>query len=174
MKENLILVDEQDREIGILDKWNVHVRGLLHRAFSAFIFNSKGELLLQQRADQKYHSGGLWTNTCCSHPLTGETTDSAVNRRLMEEMGLECVVDFQFKFQYKTAFDNGLIEHELDHVYFGLSDTKPIPNPQEVKNWEYISLEVLQRELEQHPERYSAWLKICFPQVLQFAKGNVN
>ena len=119
MKEYLILVDEKDNELGSMEKLQVHEKGLLHRAFSVFIFNTKGELLLQQRASEKYHSPNLWTNTCCSHPRTGEKTTNAVERRLMEEMGMQCDTTFQFQFLYKAYFDNGLIEHELDHVYFG-------------------------------------------------------
>lgn len=165
-EEQIILVDENDLEIGFLDKLSVHQMGLLHRAFSVFIFNSKGEFLLQQRADEKYHSPGLWSNSCCSHPNKDETLQDAINRRLKEELGLQCLVDFKFKFIYKIGFDNGLTEHELDHVYFGYSDDKPVLNLEEVKSWRYISLVDLQIEIEHNPEQFSAWFKICFPQVL--------
>lgn len=172
MKEQLILVNDQDQEVGKLDKWNVHVQGLLHRAFSIFVFNSKGELLLQQRAEDKYHSGGLWTNTCCSHPNFGETTEGAAVRRLEEEMGLQCAVDFKFKFKYRAAFENGLIEHELDYVFFGFSDKPPVPNVEEVKTWKYVSLEELHIEMEREPEQFTEWLKICYPEVRKFVKIN--
>lgn len=166
MEDLLILVDENDKEIGALEKTPVHEQGLLHRAFSIFIFNAQQELLLQQRADGKYHSPGLWTNTCCSHPRQGETLEVAVHRRLREEMGMECDLAFQFSFIYKHEFANGLTEHELDHVYFGYSDQQPSPNPNEVQDWKYIHMDDLKKELERYPERYSPWLNICFPKVL--------
>lgn len=165
MEDLLILVDENDKEIGTLGKTPVHEQGLLHRAFSVFIFNSNNELLLQQRADGKYHSPGLWTNTCCSHPRQGESLEDAIYRRLEEEMGMTCDLTFQFSFIYKHEFANGLTEHELDHVYFGHTDQQPKPNPEEVKDWKYIHLDDLQQELEMLPERYSPWLRICFEKV---------
>src|SRR5690349_1614227 len=127
MKDYLILVDDKDQQWGRLEKNLVHELGLLHRAFSVFIFNHHGELLLQQRADGKYHSGGLWTNTCCSHPRYGEDVPDAVKRRLKEEMGMSCETTFAFSFIYKTKFENGLTEHEFDHVYCGFSDALPHP-----------------------------------------------
>ena len=166
MNELLILVDDHDNEIGFLDKLSVHQNGLLHRAFSVFIFNSKGELLLQQRSEEKYHSAGLWSNTCCSHPRSGENIIDAVNRRLKEEMGIECTTQFQFSFIYKFQFDNGLTEHELDHVYFGQSDDIPDPDPREIKDWKYLSLENLKEEIDLNPQKFSAWLKICLPKVM--------
>lgn len=173
-EEQIILVDENDNELGFLDKLSVHQKGLLHRAFSVFIFNSKGEFLLQQRADEKYHSPGLWSNTCCSHPNKGEVLQDAIKRRLQEEIGLQCEVDFKFKFTYKMKFDNGLTEHELDHVYFGYSDDEPILNAKEVKSWRYINLENLQNEINQHPQQFSIWLRLCFPQVVEsMGKGSV-
>ncbi|MEO9022064.1 MAG: isopentenyl-diphosphate Delta-isomerase [Ginsengibacter sp.] len=165
MNDLLILVDENDNETGSMSKLAVHQSGELHRAFSLFIFNQKGEILLQQRADEKYHSAGLWSNTCCSHPKKGEQTNDAVARRLKEEMGMECATQFQFSFIYKAALENGLTEHELDHVYFGESDAIPIPDPGEVKDWKYIRPEKLKEEIIFHPNKYSAWLKICFPKV---------
>lgn len=165
MTDYLILVDKNDKQWGKLEKLLVHELGLLHRAFSVFIFNSKGELLLQQRADDKYHSGGLWTNTCCSHPRFGEEISWAIERRLKEEMGISCKTDFVFSFIYKTQFENGLTEHEFDHVYFGVSDELPIPEKSEVKNWKYISIKNLEADIIIHPERYTAWMKICLPQV---------
>jgi isopentenyl-diphosphate delta-isomerase len=167
MKELLILVDEKDHQIGLLDKLTVHQTGVLHRAFSVFIFNANDELLLQQRADEKYHSAGLWSNTCCSHPLSGEKTDDAVNRRLEEEMGLQCNTDFKFSFIYKMPLENGLTEHEFDHVYFGRSDDAPKLNLNEVKDWKYLSLQKLKEEILLNPQIYSAWLKICLPEVMK-------
>ncbi len=165
MNESLILVNEKDEACGKMEKLAVHQLGLLHRAFSVFIFNSKGELLLQQRAEDKYHSGGLWTNTCCSHPRYGEDTQSSVERRLMEEMGMHCKTNFAFSFMYKTQFENGLIEHEFDHVYIGVSDELPLPTKAEAQNWKYITLANLEQEISQEPKKFTAWLKICLPQV---------
>ena len=174
MDDVLILVDEHDQELGSMDKLSVHQKGLLHRAFSVFIFNSKGELLLQQRADDKYHSGGLWTNTCCSHPRAGEELAVAVDRRLEEEMGMQCHTDFKFSFIYKMEFENGLTEHEFDHVYFGRSDEVPVPDPLEVKDFRYTRLDDLSREIEQRPKEFSAWLKICLPKVLEYFDGEID
>lgn len=164
--ELLILVDENDNEIGLKDKLSTHEEGLLHRAFSVFIFNSKNELLLQQRADEKYHSGGLWSNTCCSHPNSTEVLSDTISRRLKEEMGMESETEFQFKFLYQTPFENGLMEHEMDYVYFGRSDEEPKPNPSEVKSWKYISLEALNEDISLKPQNYSVWLRLCLPQVM--------
>ena len=175
MQELLILVDENDKEIGVLDKVSVHKSGVLHRAFSVFIFNSKGELLLQQRAEEKYHSPGLWSNTCCSHPRMGEESPDAVGRRLKEEMGIEPPTEFQFSFIYKTTFENGLTEHELDHVYFGQSDAIPAPDPQEVKDWKYISLKSLEMEIFSNPQNFTSWLKICLPRVVdRYRQNRIN
>ena len=170
MKDLLILVDEEDNEIGLMEKLSVHQSGALHRAFSVFIFNSKGELLLQQRADDKYHSAGLWTNTCCSHPVNGEEIKSTIKKRLKEEMGIECETAFQFRFIYKSEVGNGLTEHELDHVYFGKSDELPVPNILEAKDWKYISLDDLQKAIQQNPKDYTIWLKICLPEVIKKVK----
>lgn len=165
MNELLILVDDKDNELGTMDKLTVHQKGLLHRAFSIFVFNSKGELLLQQRADGKYHSEGLWTNTCCSHPREGEKVSDAVHRRLREEMGMACDLRFMFSFTYRKQFDNGLTEHEVDHVYFGKSDELPTPNPDEVKNWKYVTLDDLTSAINEDPHQYTEWLKVSLPRV---------
>ncbi|HEY1062551.1 MAG TPA: isopentenyl-diphosphate Delta-isomerase [Daejeonella sp.] len=165
--ELVILVDNQDNETGVQDKLSVHQLGLLHRAFSVFVFNSKNELILQQRADGKYHSPGLWTNTCCSHPKPGEKTLDACKRRLMEEMGMECNLEFSFSFMYKCKFSNGLTEYEFDHVYLGYTDDLPVLNYAEVKEWKYISLIELEKEIESHPEKFTEWLKICFPKLVE-------
>ena|SRR5690554_150822 len=170
MNEIITLVDQNDVSLGPIEKLEAHKKGLLHRAFSVFIFNSNGELLIQQRADEKYHSAGLWTNTCCSHPNYNETTPEAVRRRMNEEMGMTANVEFKFKFIYKATFENQLIEHEVDHVYFGISDDLPTINPDEVKNWKYINMEELQKEISIYPENYTPWLIICFPEVLKHWK----
>lgn len=171
MSEYLILVDEDDNETGKEEKLAVHRQGLLHRAFSVFIFDTQGRLLLQQRAAEKYHSAGLWSNTVCSHPHYGEETVTAVNRRMQEEMGLQCTVNFAFRFVYKADFDNGLTEYESDHVYIGISDETPLPADEEVQNWEYIHPEILVKEIAEKPVQYTAWLKICLPRVLEYFKS---
>ena len=167
----LILVDSNDKKWGKLEKSLVHQLGILHRAFSVFIFNSKGELLLQQRAITKYHSGGLWTNTCCSHPVYGEEIPDAIERRLKEEMGINCSTEFAFQFQYKAALDNGMTEHELDHVYFGYSDEQPVPSDDEVMNWKYLDIHTIEHDLVANPAHYTEWFKICFNQVKAHLKS---
>jgi isopentenyl-diphosphate delta-isomerase len=162
--EKVILVAENDEAIGEMEKMEAHKKGLLHRAFSVFIFNTKGELLLQQRALDKYHSGGLWTNTCCSHPRPGENTIDAAIRRLREEMGMETEIQPLFSFIYRAEFDNDLIEHEFDHVFSGVSDLLPIINKDEVASWKYISMEDLTADMETNPTNYTAWFKIIFSQ----------
>lgn len=166
MKEHLILVDMNDNETGIMEKSAVHKSGLLHRAFSVFVFNSSGELLLQQRSDIKYHSSGLWTNTCCSHPRYDEKMEYAVKSRLKEEMGISCDLEFEFSFIYKSIFDNGLIEHEYDHVYFGVCDAIPNPKISEVKSWKYVNLDYLKYDITENPHLYSEWLKVCIDKIL--------
>ena len=165
MMEELILVNEKDEPQGKMEKLEVHKQGLLHRAFSVFLFNSKGELLLQQRANDKYHSAELWTNTCCSHPRYGELLEDAIDRRLMEEMGMECETQFAFKFIYMAEFENGLTEHEYDHVYFGLTDDIPIANSDEVQAWKYITLDALLADIAISPQEYTEWMKLCLPRV---------
>ena len=165
IEDQLILVDENDKRWGKLEKSLVHELGLLHRAFSIFILNNKGELLIQQRADEKYHSPGLWTNTCCSHPRFNEEMVDAIERRLKEEMGMKCKTEFAFSFIYKVKFENGLTEYEYDHVYIGISDELPIPEKSEVKNWKYINLSELSSDILNHPENYTEWLKICLPKA---------
>lgn len=164
-EEHVILVDENDCPIGTMEKMEAHRQGVLHRAFSVFLFNSAGDLLLHQRALEKYHSGGLWTNTCCSHPREGETVLEAANRRLMEEMGMTATLEPQFSFIYKRELDKGLTEHELDHVLFAVSDDEPAPNPAEVAACRYASLDAIAADLVQRPEQYTEWFKICFEAV---------
>lgn len=160
--EYVILVDENDQEIGKMEKQEAHEKGLLHRAFSVFVFNENKELLLQQRALTKYHSAGLWTNTCCSHPRIGETIEQAAHRRLMEEMGFDCDLSTKTSFIYKAAFENGLTEHEFDHVLVGSFNGEINFNPTEVKNFKWINLEELQIDLLQNNQNYTAWFKIIF------------
>ena len=170
MNEQVILVDIEDNVLGTMEKMDAHVLGKLHRAFSIFIFNTSGELLLQQRALTKYHSGGKWTNTCCSHPRLGEETLDAANRRLLEEMGMKCDLQYAFNFTYKAELLDGIEEHEYDHVYFGISDELPVPDPEEVSAYKYLSMDVLSKDIEQNPNEYTEWLKICFKQVQESTK----
>ncbi len=167
MEEQVILVDGNDLQVGQMEKMEAHQKGLLHRAFSVFIFNSKNELLLQQRAFDKYHSGGLWTNTCCSHPRIGESNLDGANRRLMEEMGMQADLKWVFDFTYRAEFESGLVEHELDHVFFGQSDLLPVINRNEVETFKYVSLEALKDELQVNPDDYTPWLKICLEKVME-------
>ncbi|MBR4390835.1 MAG: isopentenyl-diphosphate Delta-isomerase [Bacteroidales bacterium] len=163
--EYVVLVDHNDTQIGIMEKMAAHIVPRLHRAFSIFIFNSKGELLLQQRAFTKYHSPGLWTNTCCSHPRNGETMKQATSRRLLEEMGITCEMQEVFTFIYKAPVGLGLIEHEFDHVFFGQSDDTPVINSDEVAAWKYMSLDLIEEDMKVHPECYTEWFKISFDEV---------
>ncbi len=166
MVEEVILVDENDNEIGLMEKMEAHEKALLHRAFSVFVFNKKGELLLQQRALHKYHSGGLWTNTCCSHPRKGEEVIQSAHRRLMEEMGFDCELELKHKFIYKAPFTNGLTEHELDYIFTGEYEISPNPNPDEVASYKWIDMNELQKEIEEHPENFTVWFRIILDQYL--------
>ncbi len=162
--EYVILVDHHDEPVGVAEKLQAHRQGLLHRAFSIFVINSQGQLLLQKRASGKYHSGGLWTNTCCSHPRPQETIAQAANRRLYEEMGITCSLDELFSFIYQTDLDHGLVEHEFDHVLLGYFDGTPEPNPAEAEAWQWIDLDDLQRLIYTSPENYTYWLRMCLNQ----------
>lgn len=166
--EEVILVDQQDQAIGTLDKMEAHRQGLLHRAFSIFIFNSKGDMLLQQRALGKYHSAGLWTNACCSHPRPGEETAEAAMRRLQEEMGFTTNITHTFDFQYRAEFDNGLIEHEHDHVFTGIYDGEVPFNRSEVMATASRSMDEIAKEMELQPEKYTAWFLIAFPRLVDW------
>lgn len=159
MKEYVTLVDQNDRTIGSAEKLEAHQRGLLHRAFSVFIFDQYGRLLLQKRASEKYHSACLWTNTCCGHPRPGEALRGAAARRLFEEMGFGCELRSLFSFQYRTEFDDGLIEHELDHVLVGRHDGNPQPDPTEVEDYQWLSTTELAERICLEPERYSYWFR---------------
>jgi len=165
MQEYLILVDENDAEIGQMEKLEAHEKGLLHRAFSVVIYNSKGEMLLQQRAAGKYHSPLLWTNACCGHPRPGEKTIDAAKRRLKEENGFTCDLEGSFVFQYKAAFENGLTENEIDHVFIGHYDGEIPFNPDEANDVKWLSmLEVLDGVLEK-PDNFTVWFKILLQEI---------
>ncbi len=164
-EEYVILVDENDNEIGVMEKMQAHEEGLLHRAFSIFIFNEKEELLLQQRALSKYHSGGLWTNTCCSHPRPNETIKDAAHRRLFEEMGISCELNIKTNFIYKTPFENGLTEHELDYVLIGTTNQKPMINKEEVESYQWKSMNDIKKELMSETDKYTSWFKIAMEKV---------
>lgn len=158
----IILVDTDGKQTGSMEKMEAHRKGILHRAFSIFIINSQGNLLLQQRADKKYHSGGLWSNTCCSHPAPGESLIQAAHRRLNEELGFECGLREVFAFTYKSNVGAGLIEHEYDHILVGLYDGSVHPNPEEVQAWKWISLHDLSTDISAVPHLYTDWLKLIF------------
>jgi len=158
-QEFVILVNEKDEETGTMEKMQAHREGLLHRAFSVFIFNENGDILLQQRALHKYHSPGLWTNTCCSHPRSGETVEQAAHRRLREEMGFDCALSYLTSFIYKVKFDAGLFEHELDHVFTGVYTGDIIPDSDEVAAYQWVQWEHLIADAVDHPERYTFWLR---------------
>lgn len=162
MEEFVVLVDQQDQPKGLMEKQEAHLAGLLHRAFSVFVFNSKNELMIQQRAAHKYHSPMLWTNTCCSHPRENETYEQAAHRRLEEEMGFDCELNYKFNFIYKAYLENGLIEHELDHVFVGYCDIEPQLNPKEVMAYQWIAMDDLKNDIITNPDKYTAWFKIIF------------
>lgn len=168
--EDVILVNESDTEIGSMEKMEAHEKGILHRAFSVFIFNDNGELLLQRRAYSKYHSGGLWTNTCCSHPRIGETLKEAANRRLKEEMGFAVETEPIHSFIYRAELDNNLVEYELDHVLIGRYNEDPILNLEEADDWKYQSLDSIQLDIKTNPNNYTAWFKIIFEEALHKLK----
>jgi len=164
MEEQVILVNEQDEQVGTIGKQEAHEKALLHRAFSVFILNDKNEIMLQQRAAGKYHSPLLWANTCCSHQRVGETNIEAGTRRLREEMGFEVALKDVFHFIYKAPFDNGLTEHEFDHVLVGYYNGNPSINPEEVEAWKWMGIEEIKKDMEMNPGVYTAWFKIIFSQ----------
>ena len=170
--EQVILVDKDDCEIGLMEKMEAHKQSVLHRAFSVFLFNPQGKMLLQQRALTKYHSAGLWTNTCCSHPRPGETLENAVARRLMEEMGITTKVSKAFDFIYQAELPDNLNEYEFDHVFIGNYDDEVRPNHLEVANFVYQSIEEVEVNLQSYPEKYTVWFKIAFPKVVAWYQSN--
>jgi len=159
MKEEVILINEANEVVGQIEKMEAHQKGLLHRAFSVFLFNEKGEWLLQKRANSKYHSPGLWTNSCCGHPRPGEDIVSAAQRRLSEELGIHTTLQVQFEFQYQTNFDNLLIENEWDYVLIGTTEFLPLANPDEVNDWKWIRPEAVQEQIQLYPEKFTYWFK---------------
>lgn len=161
-EEHVILVNETDEQIGTMPKLEAHEKAVLHRAFSVFVFNDKNELLLQQRAGHKYHSPNLWTNTCCSHQRVGESNIQAGKRRLQEEMGFVTELKDTIAFIYKAPFDNGLTEHEFDHILVGNYNSEPIINADEVSDWKWMSLETVKNDMEYNPQFYTEWFKIIF------------
>jgi len=163
--EKVILVNERDEETGTIEKMEAHRKGILHRAFSIFIFNNKKEMLLQQRAMHKYHSGGLWTNACCSHPRPGELTEAAAIRRLKEELGFETGLEKIFGFTYKATFENGLIENEFDHVFSGIYNGEIYFNKNEVQDVCFRSMQEIESDLQTYPNKFTAWFLIAFPMI---------
>lgn len=174
MEEFVILVDENDHEKGVMEKLQAHIEAKLHRAFSVFIFNSQGQLMLQQRAYSKYHSPGLWTNTCCSHPRPGEATADAAHRRMTEEMGFDCDFEEVFGFVYKAKFENNLTEHEFDHVFIGTSEKLPLPNPEEVESTRFATIKEIRSEMEQEPEKFTVWFRIAFDKVEEYFNAKLK
>jgi len=171
MTEHVILVDERDRDQGVLEKAQAHVEGRLHRALSVVVFGTDGRMLLQQRALTKYHSGGLWTNTCCSHPRPGEATEAAAHRRLEEEMGFDCALVLFHKFIYRAEVGGGLYEHELDHVFVGTADVVPRCDPEEVMDWRYFPVDSLWRRLAAAPAEFTVWFHIVMGELA--ARGQI-
>lgn len=174
MIEYVMLVDEQDNEIGVMEKLQAHQEALLHRAISVFVFNGKNQLLLQQRAAEKYHSPLLWTNTCCSHPRPQESLIDTSNRRLKEEMNVACELSHQFSFIYKAALEGGLTEHEYDHVFFGETNDLPEPDPSEVAAWKYMDLEDIRADISAQPEQYTAWFKLILAKIISIRNERID
>ena len=172
VEEQVILVNEYDEQIGLMPKMEAHEKAVLHRAFSVFVFNTKNELMLQQRAAHKYHSPLLWTNTCCSHQRDGESNIEAGTRRLKEEMGFTTDLKETTSFIYKAPFDNGLTEHELDHIMLGYYENEPIINKQEVEDWKWMPLEDVKHDINVHQEQYTAWFKIIFEKFYNYINTN--
>src|SRR5258708_5255087 len=170
MQELVVLVDSDDRSLGVRGKLEVHSEGNLHRAHSVFIFDSTGRMLLQRRASNKYHSGGLWSNACCGHPRPGESVESAASRRLMEEMGVDCELRKLFEFVYRVDFSNGLTEHEYDQVLVGIFDGEPILNSEEVEETRWIEPDALRQEIDSHSEQYTYWFKASVDKVFRHLK----
>ncbi|MBI2583072.1 MAG: isopentenyl-diphosphate Delta-isomerase [Candidatus Aenigmarchaeota archaeon] len=171
MSESLVLVDEKDREIGIEEKIKAHKEGKLHRAFSIFVFNSKGEMLITRRAKSKYHWSGFWSNACCSHPRPGEPLEKAAHRRLKEELGFDCGLKKAFDFIYKVKFENGLFEHEFDHVFIGKFDGKPSPDKEETDGWKWIPLGELKKEIADSA-KYTPWFQIMVKKMQEMRTLN--
>ncbi|MDD4989196.1 MAG: isopentenyl-diphosphate Delta-isomerase [Candidatus Pacebacteria bacterium] len=172
MGKHIILVNEKDEQVGEEEKLKAHLEGKLHRCLSIFIFNSKGEMLLQRRAKEKYHSGGLWTNACCGHQDPGEENESAAHRCLNLEMGFDCPLKEIFTFTYRAELDHGITENEFDHVFMGMYDGKISPNPEEAEDFRWMSRKALREDVKKNPEKYTYWFKICFERAITFLKKN--
>ncbi|HSU14337.1 isopentenyl-diphosphate Delta-isomerase [Longimicrobium sp.] len=172
-RETVVLVDEHDREVGLAPKLDAHVSGALHRAFSVFVLNARGEVLLQRRADGKYHCGGLWTNTCCGHPRPGEPVAAAARRRLREEMGFDCVLASAGAFVYRADVGGGLREHEYDHVFIGRHDLAPAPDAEEASDWRWQSPDSALAEAEAHPERFTPWFALALRKLIERRGGDL-
>jgi len=170
MQENVILVDEKDNEVGTEEKLTAHKEAKLHRAFSIFVLNDKGELMLQRRALTKYHCGGLWTNTCCGHPRPEESLEKATHRRLGEEMGFDCQLEKIMETTYKVTFDNDLTEYEYLHVFRGISDNDPTLNPDEAVEYKWMSLKDIKKDIEKNPKKYTPWFKMLLPKIISAQK----
>lgn len=173
-RNHVVLVDQYNNELGIMEKQEAHVKGVLHRAFSIFIFNENGELLLQQRAAHKYHGANLWTNTCCSHQQQGESTLVAAKDRLAFEMNMKADLDILFSFIYHAKVENNLIEHELDVVLFGISNNNPSPNPEEVKDFKWIGANELEAWMNESPEHFTYWFKDVWHRVKDHMQQNIE
>ena len=173
MKE-VILVNESDEAIGKMEKMEAHQKALLHRAFSVFIFNRRGEMLLQQRSEKKYHSGGLWTNACCSHPAPGEDIDSAASKRLQEELGFDTLLTKAFSFTYRADFENGLTENEIDHVFTGVYDGDITPDSDEVKDYTFMAVDEIEASISFQPWRFTSWFLIAFPELKKRMTSNTH
>lgn len=169
-EQQVILVNANDEPIGVMEKMEAHQKGLLHRAFSVFIFDTKGNMLLQQRSAEKYHSAGLWTNACCSHPQPGEKTGEAAQRRLQEELGFTTELKEIFSFTYHAKLENELMEHEFDHVFAGEYENALHPNPHEVADYTYETMSKIKKELQSHPQKFTSWFKIAFPKIEEWWK----
>lgn len=170
-EEHVVLVDEKDVQIGLMPKLEAHEKALLHRAFSVFILNDKNEIMLQQRAAGKYHSPLLWTNTCCSHQRENETNIEAGKRRLQEEMGFSVPLKELFSFIYKAPFDNGLTEHEFDHVMIGYYNEAPVVNSEEVESWKWMTIEAIKEDMQKHKQLYTEWFKIIFDKFYHYIEA---
>lgn len=173
-RDMVILVNEQNEWQGMMDKLAAHKEGLLHRAISVFVINDKNEILVQQRADGKYHSGGLWSNTCCSHPMQGESSIMAAHRRLREELGFDCELRPAFILRYKAEMENGLVENEYDHVYFGSYSGSLHLDPHEVKAYRYVAVEDLREEMNANPTAFTAWLHLALPKFTEYLASSVE
>lgn len=163
--EHVILVDAQDKELGIMEKMQAHHEGKLHRAVSVIIFNSQKQMLLQKRAIVKYHSAGLWSNACCSHPRPGEAPIEAAKRRLYEELGIKCELQKMFDFVYEVKLDSGLTEHEFDHVFAGICNDVPLPDPMEVGDWKYMNIDEIKTQIDSKPHDFTEWFKLIFEKI---------